>query len=200
MKIIGLSGGIGSGKSTVASILKDLGATLIDSDKVGHEVLTPGSSGWWEVVNQFGREILTPEGTIDRKQLSEIVFQDPVALRALNRIVHPKIEEEVRSRLKIFQKQGVEIAVIEAALIGEAGWVPLAEQIWVVKSSRDTTLKRLKERGLPEVDALARMASQSPAEKHVKRGLVIVNNDGCLTDLKAAVKKLWLELQCKERG
>jgi dephospho-CoA kinase len=195
MKIIGLTGGIGSGKSAVASILKELGATLIDSDKVGHEVLKPGSSGWWEVVNTFGQEILTLQGAIDRQKLSEIVFKNPLALQKLNQIVHPKIESEVQGRLKIFEGQGVKVVVIEAALISEAGWKPLARQIWVVKTPREITLKRLKVRGLSETEALARMASQTPAEQHVKQGLVIINNAGTLKDLKAAVEKLWQELQ-----
>ena len=198
MKIIGLTGGIGSGKSAVASILKELGATLIDSDKVGHEVLNPGSSGWWEVVNAFGRGILTPHGTIDRPKLAQIVFKDPEALQKLNQIVHPKIESEVRSRLKIFEEQGVDVVVIEAALIGKAGWAPLAEQIWLVKTPKEATLRRLKERGISEPDALARMASQTPAEEQVKRGLVIINNDGSLADLKAKVEKLWHEIHNKE--
>lgn len=198
VKIIGLTGGIGSGKSAVASILKGLGATLLDSDKVGHEVLNPGSSGWWEVVNTFGRDVLTPHGTINRPKLAQIVFRDPEALQKLNQIVHPKIENEVRSRLKIFEEQGVGVVVIEVALIGEAKWVPLAEQIWMVKTPKETTLQRLKKRGVSETDALERMASQKPVEEQVKQGLVIIDNNGSLADLRTKVEKLWYKIQKKE--
>ncbi len=177
MKIIGLTGGIGSGKSTVASILKDLGAVLIDSDKVGHEVLNPGTPGWHEVIETFGQDILSPHGTIDRQKLAQIVFKNPEALGKLNQIVHPKIEREVQSRLKKFQEQGIDVVVIEAALINEAFWSSRAEQIWVVKTPKEITLRRLKERGMNESESLARMASQYPAEEHVKHGLVIINND-----------------------
>ena len=96
MKIISLTGGIGSGKSTVSAILKELGAVVIDADKVGHEVIDPGTPGWQEVVATFGRDILTPQGTIDRKKLAQIVFNNPEALQKLNQIVHPKIDAEVR--------------------------------------------------------------------------------------------------------
>jgi dephospho-CoA kinase len=194
MIIIGLTGSIGSGKSTVASMLKELGAAIIDSDRVGHEVLNPGTPGWREVVKTFGRDILSRDDTIDRRKLAGVVFNNGESLSRLNQIVHPRIEDEVRSRLKTFQKQKQDVVVIEAALIGEAGWTSLAEQIWVVKSSRDVTLNRLAERGVSQGDALARMAAQKPAEEQVKHGLLIINNDGSLADLRMKVEKLWQKL------
>jgi dephospho-CoA kinase len=194
MKIIGLTGGIGSGKSAVASLLKELGAAVIDSDRVGHEVLNPGTPGWSEVVKNFGREILATDGAIDRRKLAGVVFNNPEALRKLNRIVHPRIENEVKSRLQTLREQKADVVVIEAALIGEAGWTSLAEQIWVVKSAPQITLKRLKERGVSEAEARARMAAQKPAEEQVQHRLVIINNDGSLEDLKAGVKILWRKL------
>jgi dephospho-CoA kinase len=199
MKIIGLTGGIGSGKSTVASILKNLGAVIIDSDKVGHEMLNRGTPGWYEVIDAFGQDILSPQGTINRQRLAQIVFNNPEALRKLNQIVHPKIEHEVQSRLKKFQEQGIDAVVIEAALISEAPWSSQAEQIWVVKSPKEITLSRLKERGMSESESLARIASQYPAEEHVKHGLITVKNDGTVEDLKVKVEKLWREIHNKDR-
>ncbi len=199
MKIIGLTGGIGSGKSTVASILKESGAVLINSDKVGHEVLNPGTPGWQEVLEAFGQDILTPNGNIDRQKLAQIVFNNPEALQRLNRIVHPKIEREVQSRLKKLQEQGIATVVIEAALISEAFWAPQAEQIWVVKTSQEITLHRLKERGLSKSESLERMASQYPAEERVKRGLVIIDNNGSIEELRAKVVKLWQEIHNRDR-
>jgi dephospho-CoA kinase len=199
MKIIGLTGGIGSGKSTVASILKELGAIIIDSDKVGHEVLNPSTPGWYEVIETFGQDILTQQGSIDRQKLAQIVFNDTEALNKLNQIVHPKVEHEVQSRLKKFQEQGLDVVVIEAALIGEAIWPSQAEQIWVVKTPREITLRRLKKRGLSESESLARMASQYPAEERVKHGLVIITNEGTKKDLKTKVTDLWVDLHNKNR-
>lgn len=194
MKTIGLTGGIGSGKSTVASILRELGAVIIDSDKVGHEVLNPGSPGWQEVTEAFGRDIISAYGAIDRHKLAQIVFKNPEALRQLNQIVHPKIEREIQSQLKKFIEQGINIVVIEAALIDKAPWSSMAEQIWVVKTSREITLQRLTARGMSELESLSRMAYQHPAEEFVKHGLVIIDNDGSLEDLRAQVVKHWKDV------
>jgi dephospho-CoA kinase len=200
MKIIGLTGGIGSGKSTVSAILKELGAAIIDSDKVGHNVLNPGTPGWKEAAAAFGRDILDPQGTIDRKKLAQIVFKNPEALEKLNKIVHPRIDAEIDARLKQYREQGTDVVVVEVALITEARWVPRADQVWVVKTPKDITLKRLKERGMSESESLARMAAQTPAEEKVKRGLVIIDNAGSANDLRAKVEKLWNEIHNEDRG
>jgi dephospho-CoA kinase len=194
MKIIALTGGIGSGKSTVSAILKELGAVVLDSDKIGHEVLNPGTSGWQEVVNTFGRDVLDSRGNIDRKKLAQIVFKNPEDRLKLNKIVHPRIEGSVNSNIEQNRKQGTDVLVIEVALIGEAQWPSKADQIWVVKTTKDITLKRLKERGMNESDALARIATQTPAEEKVKRSLIIINNDAGIDDLRVKVNKLWKKL------
>jgi len=199
MKIIGLTGRIGSGKSTVASILKEMGATVIDLDKVGHEILNPETSGWRETVKTFGRGILSPQGDIDRQKLAQIVFNNPEALRKLNRITHPKIDREVQQRLKRLREQQVDVVVLEAALIDAVSWAPQAEQIWVIRASKETSLNRLKKRGMSESESLIRIASQKPAEKYINKGLVIINNDGTLEDLKAKVIKRWKEMHNKDR-
>jgi dephospho-CoA kinase len=195
MKIIGLTGNIGSGKSTVSALMKELGAKVLDSDKMGHEVFNPGTPGWQETIAAFGPDILTPEETIDRKKLAQIVFRDPAARLKLNEIVHPKVEEAVRKALKAYQEQGVEVAMIETALIENVRWTSLADQIWVVKTAPEITVKRLKERGMSEPESRARMASQTPPEDHIQHGLVIINNDGNLEELRAKVHQLWQELQ-----
>jgi dephospho-CoA kinase len=199
MKIIGLTGGIGSGKSTVASILKELGATVIDLDKIGHEILNPGTPAWQEVVEAFGPEIIPNHGTIDRQKLAQIVFNDPEALRELNRIMHPKIDREVQCRLKKLREQKVDLVVLEAALIEAVSWAPQADQIWLIKASRENTLCRLKGRGMGESESLARMASQRPLEEFIKNGMVIINNNSTIEDLKTRVVKLWQPLHNKDR-
>ncbi len=197
MKIIGLTGGIGSGKSTVASILKEMGAVVIDLDEVGHEILSPGTPAWQQVVKTFGRGILSPQEDIDRQKLAQIVFNSPEALRKLNRITHPRIDREVQSRLRKLQEQQVEVVILEAPLIDAVSWVPQAEKIWVIRASEEARLKRLKRRGMGESESLKRMASQQSAEKYIQKGLVVINNDGTVEDLRAEVIKHWEDLHNK---
>jgi dephospho-CoA kinase len=198
MKVIGLTGGIASGKSTTAGFLEELGAVIIDADKVGHEVLEPDTEGWREVVDAFGTGILTPEGEVDRKQLGRIVFGDPRALVRLNRIVHPRIYEMIKARIKEYQQKGEKVVVIEAPLLLEPELPLLAEEvdaIWVTVAKEPTVLKRLeKKAGFSQAEARARMRSQLSSEERVKRADVVIDTDGSLAALKAKVKGLWQSL------
>jgi dephospho-CoA kinase len=192
MKVIGLTGGIGSGKSTVARFLAGLGAVIIDADKIGHEVLKPNTEAWQEVVAGFGRQILTPNGDIDRKKLGEIVFGNPESLLKLNRIMHPRIYEKVRAQLEEYQQGGVGVAVLEAPLLLEAGWASLVDKIWVTVASRATVLRRLQERvGLSELESTARITSQLSAGERVGHADVIIDTDCDLDELESKVEKLW---------
>ena len=192
MRIIGLTGGIGSGKSTVAQFLAGLGAVIIDADKIGHELLKPNTEAWREVVAGFGRQILTPDGNIDRKKLGEIVFGNPESLLKLNRIMHPRIYEKVRAQLEEYRQGGVGVVVLEAPLLLEAGWASLVDKIWVTVASRATVLRRLQERvGLSELESTARVTSQLSAEERVGRTDVIIDTDCDLDELEAKVEKLW---------
>ncbi|MCJ7743038.1 MAG: dephospho-CoA kinase, partial [Dehalococcoidales bacterium] len=116
-KVIGLTGGIGSGKSTVSQYLKELGAVIIDADKVGHEAFEPGTEAWREAVATFGRDIVTPNGEIDRKKLGAIVFDSPPALMQLNRIMHPKMRDMMKAQIDEYRRQGVAVVVLEAAIL-----------------------------------------------------------------------------------
>jgi dephospho-CoA kinase len=189
MKIIALTGGIGSGKSTVSAILKELGAEVLDSDNLAHEVRD--TAALKEMTAAFGTEVLTPQGSIDRQKLAGIVFNDPQALVKLNRIIHPKLEAEINRKLKKLAEKGTDSVVIEIPLIGEAVWPERADQVWVLKTPRELTLKRLEARGLSESEALARMANQTPPEQHIQRELIVIENDGTRQDLRAKVEKLW---------
>jgi dephospho-CoA kinase len=198
MKVIGLTGGIASGKSTTAGFLKELGAVIIDADKVGHEVFEPNSEGWEEVVDAFGTGILTPQGEIDRKQLGKIVFGDPRALVRLNRIVHPRIYEMIKARIEEYRQKGAKVVVIEAPLLLEPELPLLADEvdaIWVTVARESTVVKRLeKKAGFSEAEARARMRSQLSSEERVKRADVVIDTDGSLAALKAKVKELWQSL------
>ena len=198
MKVIGLTGGIGSGKSTVSQFLAELGAVILDMDKVGHEVLKPGTEAWQEVVEAFGSQLLTPRGEIDRKRLGEIVFGNPESLSQLNQITHPRIADVVKARLEEYQRQGVKVVVLEAPLLLEVGWTSLVDEVWVTVAPESTVLKRLKERvGLSKAESLARIRSQLSSEERTRRADVIINTDCELNELKARVRELWQRLQDK---
>ena len=196
MKVIGLTGGIGSGKSTVAQFLAELGAVILDADKVGHEAFKAGTDAWREVVAAFGRQVLTPEGDVDRKKLAEVVFGNPEALSRLNQIMHPQIGRMVKARLEEYRRQGVGVVVLEIPLLVETGGISLVDEVWVTVASEPTVLRRLEERsGLSRQQSLARLRSQVSNEERVKHADVVINNDGSLGELKAEVKKLWQRLE-----
>ena len=192
MKVIGLTGGIGSGKSSVAQFLEELGAVILDTDKVGHEALKPDTEAWREVVAVFGRQILTPAGEVDRKKLGELVFSNPEALARLNQIVHPRIGGVVQAQLEEYRRRGVPVVVLEIPLLVETGGTAMVDQVWVTVASKPVVLSRLEARsGLSRQQSLARICSQISNEEQVKHADVVIDNDGSLDDLKARVKELW---------
>ncbi len=196
MKVIGLTGGISSGKSTVSRFLAKLGAVIIDADKVGHEVSKPDGEVWREVVAAFGKQIITTNGEINREKLGKIVFSNSEARSRLNQIMHPRIYDLVKTRLDEYRRQEAGIVVLEAPLLLEAGWTSLVDEVWVTTASEATVLKRLRERtGLSEKESLARIRSQLPAEKRVKHADAVIDTDCDLDELKVKVKELWQELQ-----
>ncbi len=195
MKVIGLTGGIGSGKSTVAGYLKDLGAAVIDLDKVGHEVLKAGGPAYQKVVEVFGKAILDAGGEIDRSRLAEIVFQRPKRLKRLNQIMHPEIDKILNAKLEEYRRRGVKVAVLEAAAMLESGKAAQVEEIWVTLAPAATVLKRLRERsGYSEAQAKARINSQLTDAERVKQADVIIDTDVSLDELKARVEAEWQKL------
>ena len=192
MKVIGLTGGIGSGKSTVSQFLAELGAVIIDADRVGHEAFKPGTGVWREVVAAFGRQVLTHGGDIDRKKLGEIVFDNAELLARLNQIMHPWMYDMVKVRLEEYRRWGVEVIVLEAPLLLEAGWTSLVDEVWVTVATEPTVLSRLQERvGLSKKESLARIRSQLSSEERINRADVIINTDCSLDEVKTRVRELW---------
>jgi len=196
MKVIGLTGGIGSGKSTVSRFLEELGAVTIDADKVGHEAFKPGTETWREVVAAFGKEILNPDGEIDRQKLGKIVFSDSQALARLNQIVHPRIYALVKAKIEDYRRWGV--VVLEAPLLLEVGRPSLADEVdevWVTVAPEAVVLKRLeKKTGLSQAQSRARIRSQLPSKERLKHADVVIDTDCRLDELKARVEKLWRRL------
>ena len=192
MKTIGLTGGICSGKSTVARFLEDLGAVIIDADKIGHEALKPDTEVWHKVVDTFGRQVLTSGGSIDRRRLGEIVFGSSESLLKLNQITHPRIYQVAKTRLEDCRKRGANVAVLEAPLLLKAGWTSLVDEVWVTTASEAAVLRRLQERGgLSRTESLARIRSQMPVQEQTDCADVIIDTDCNLEELKARVEELW---------
>jgi dephospho-CoA kinase len=190
--VIGLTGGIGSGKSTVAGMLAELGAVVIDADKVGHEVYLPGTEGFRRVVDAFGREIVASDGTIDRRRLGERVFAEPKELARLNALVHPLIGDEIRRRLQaaVAQNEGRPI-VVEAAIMLEAGW-RFFDRIWVVVASPEVAIARVTaSRGLERKEIERRIAAQMPNAERRRVADLVIENDGTLAELRAQVEAAW---------
>jgi dephospho-CoA kinase len=193
--VIGLTGGIGSGKSTVAAMLGELGAHVIDADKVGHDVYLPGTEGFRRVVDAFGPEIVGADGTIDRPRLGARVFADPAELRRLNALVHPLIGDEIRRRMMaVLEKSDGRPIVVEAAIMLEAGW-RFFDQIWVVVVSRETAITRVTaSRGLSRTDVECRIDAQMSNDERRRAATVVIENDGPLDALRAQVEARWRTL------
>jgi dephospho-CoA kinase len=200
MFVIGLTGGIGSGKSTVSQLLADLGAYVLDADKVGHQAYEPNTRAWRQVLDTFGEDLAQENGEIDRRKLGGIVFGDPSAMKKLTDIVWPRIYDMVGERIEEQKKLGTTTMVVEAAVLLEAKWTPLVDQVWVTVSSEDSVIRRLQERnGMTEEQTRSRMKSQMSSEERVKHADVVIHNDSGLEELKAEVAERWQGLE-KQRG
>ncbi len=200
MIVIGLTGGIASGKSTVANTLAALGAQVINADNLGHELFNPGSDTWDELVSVFGREILLPDNTIDRHKLGEIVFHDPIALKELNSIMHPRMYNEVAAIINSLREYGTQVVVVEAALLVEAGWTTLVDEVWLTTIPENIALERLMSRdNISREKALARICSQIPVKERIKSADVVIDTSASPEQVKAEVVKLWQGLQKKIR-
>lgn len=196
MKIIGLTGGIGTGKSTVARFLTELGAVVIDLDKTGREALDKDEKARRQVIEIFGQGILAPDGEIDRAKLGEIVFKDRASLLRLNSIIHPVIDGIIAKRIKQYRRQGVKVVVLEAAAMVDAGKTAQVEELWVTIAPGDTVIKRLKERsGYSSAEAVARINAQLSNEERLKKADVVINTDCSLDELKTRVAAEWRKLQ-----
>lgn len=192
MRRIGLTGGIGSGKSTVCAILAELGADVIDADALAREVVAPGSDGLAAVVEAFGPDVLAPDGSLDRAALAGRVFSDEDARRTLNGITHPRIAE--RTRHLIAQLPHDAVLVHDVPLLVELGMQGAYDLVVVVDAPDEVRVARLVERGLGEQDARARIAAQASREQRLAAADVVIDNSGTLEHLRAQVLSAWPRL------
>jgi dephospho-CoA kinase len=196
--IVGLTGGIVGGKSTVASMFRDLGANIIDADKLGHSVILPYTSAWKKIVKLFGKDILRNDMTIDREELGKTVFTNQILLKKLNEITHPEIikiikKEIISAKNKTHVQQ--KILVIDAALIYETKIDRFMDKIIVVYIDRKEQIKRLiKRNNFSKDEALQRIKSQMPMKEKVKMADYIIDNNNSLDKTKKQVVKIWDEL------
>lgn len=173
---------------------------MIDADQVGHEAFRPGTELYSSVVASFGKGILNRDGEIDRRKLGDIVFSDREALERLNGIMHPAMHRIVERKIRELDSRNVDVVVLEAALLIEAGWTDLVDQVWVVECPEETAIDRLcGQKGFSEEDARARIRSQMPLSERSGHADVILRNDSGVAALRERVLALWNELAATNR-
>lgn len=194
--VVGLTGGIASGKSTVSHYLRELGAEIIDADVLARELVVPQSPAWQEIVKHFGREILDSQGFLQRKKLGEIIFESPLEREALNKILHPKIKEKTAELIRLFgQREDLSLLVIDAALLIETGMVGMVDEVWVVTIPEELQLQRLRERDeISSAEAQKRLMAQMPLPEKIKYATRVIDNSGTLEETRKKILALWKQV------
>ncbi len=197
MRQIGLTGGIGAGKSTVARLLADQGAVVIDADTLARELVAPGTPGLAEVLAEFGPQVRDPAGALDRAALARIVFADPQARRRLEDLLHPRVAQETARRLARLPADAV--VVHEVPLLAERGLADRYDAVLVVEAPLPLRLERLRGRGMSTAEALARIRAQAGEEERRAVATVVISNDGPLPVLADRVARAWAQLRLPAR-
>jgi dephospho-CoA kinase len=196
MLLVGLTGGIGSGKSTVARMLQDRGAVVLDADGFARAAVVAGSPGLRGIVERFGRDILTAEGELDRPKLASIVFADPKALADLEAIVHPEVRRMIADGIQE-NLDADRVVVLVNPLLIEMGTHRDCDVVVVVSVSPDTQIARSVARGMVEEDVRARIAAQLPLEERARTADVLIDNEGSIADLEREIDVLWRQLEAR---
>lgn len=195
MKIIGLTGGIATGKSQVSSILSELGAMVIDADIVAREVVQKGLPAWQQLKDTFGEEYFLSNGELNRRKLGQLVFSHPDELAKLNSITHPAIKAKIEERINDLKVQGYNgIVVVDAALLLEAGWETMVDQVWVVDAPMEKRIERIMKRdNLTRDQALSRINSQMSQQERIAKADKIIYNNSDIDSLREQVLRIWHE-------
>src|SRR5712671_1646370 len=193
MLTIGLTGGIGSGKSTAAKILAEFGAPIIDADKVAHTTYAPDGAAYDAVIAAFGAEIVAVDRTIDRRKLGAVVFGNPERLNKLTSIVWPATRAAIQASIAEFRASGAKNpVVVEAAILIEANWTAIFDEIWLVRAPREQVVARIElQRGLKPAETEARIRAQLPDEEREKFATLIIDNGGALDTLREKLTSAW---------
>ena len=196
--VLGITGGVGTGKSTVLKMLGKLGAQVLSADDVAREIVAKGSPAYAEIVERFGKGMVAPNGEIDRAALAEIVFRDEQALPELERITHPRIIATMRERIEEFRRSaGTRRAVmaVEIPLLYECGLEEMVDEALLVAAEQRTQMDRLRDRaGMTRAEAIRRIEAQMPLESKVSRADRVIWNDGDLESLERSVERIWGEI------
>jgi dephospho-CoA kinase len=193
--VIGLTGGIASGKSLVSQMLAEHGALVIDADKVGHEAYRKDGGCYQAVVDAFGKDVVGTDGEIDRKALGGKVFGDPAQRKRLEGIVWPWMKATMAERMKAIRAEGTPVVVLEAAVLIEADWIDITDQVWVVVVPPELARERVVQRnGLTPEQADARIAAQLTNDERIKHAQVVIENAGTVDELRAKVDAAWEQL------
>ena len=197
MLLVGLTGGIGSGKSTVTSMLEELGAVVFDADVLSREAVARGTPGFGAVVERFGPNVLAPGGDLDREALASIVFADPAARRDLEAIVHPEVRRRFAEAVERFEGTNA-VVVLSAPLLVETGMHTAFDVLVVVSTTPHTQVERLmRDRGMSEAAIRARIEAQLPLDEKAAVADVLIDNEGSLEELRGHVERVWAELQAR---
>ena len=192
MFVIGLTGGIGTGKTEVTHVLRELGAVVIESDKVAHLSYRPGTDAYDEIIDQFGKEVLDDSGVIDRGKMGGLVFAGPDSRIQLEKIVWPAVRSWITERLIQEKERGTKIIVIEVPKLFEAGWDDLADAIWTVEAPSAVIAQRVNVRSnLSETETNARVQAQITRAERTERSDLLIENSGELADLRERITDLW---------
>lgn len=201
MVVVGLTGGIGTGKSTVSEMLARYGAVVCDADRIAREVVEAGTQGFDEVVDAFGEDVVGPDGSLDRQALARIVFNEPEKRKTLESIIHPRVGLEI-ARTIDEERDTDHVVVLDVPLLLEVpgGSARLTDLVVVVAASESEQLERLAAKGMDRDDAEARIAAQMPMAEKIERADRVIHNDGSLEDLERQVTELWEELSERAKG
>ncbi len=195
MKVIGLTGGIASGKSTVSNILKELGAVVIDVDLIGRDVVVQGETAYNKIIENFGEDILMSDGSINRKKLGNIVFSDHQKLTLLNQITHPEIIKKVKDIILFYEKENKKAVVVDAAILIEMGLYKCVDCVWLVVVDKETQLIRLMDSDkLSRNNAQNRINAQMTDEERMEYTNVVIDNTQTLDKVKEKVSELWYNM------
>lgn len=192
---IGLTGGIGCGKSTVTKILAELGATVMDADKIAHSTYAPGGPAYDGVVAAFGKEVLAPDGSVDRSKLGPIVFKDPSRLGKLTGAVWPATKNRIREMIaEARAKGGRKPIVVEAAILIEANWQSVFDEIWLIIAAKESVVERVeRERGLKPEQTEARIKAQLSDDERRKHATLVIENNGTIAQLQQQLAAIWAD-------